>query len=337
MNITRRNVLKGAAAAGGTLAMPSYLRAQSADTEISVQYSSPVLFKELKENIAREFMAKNPKIKVTLRAPEQSYEEILQRNLRDVITNNLPDVAFHGLNRQRTLEERNIPVDLKPFMDADPQTKELGFSPSLLSLGQVAGKQTGIGFSLSTPILYYNADLIKAAGGDPGQAAVHLGRRAEARRRRARSGQEPDRHVLRLDHHRQLVVAGARLLAWRIDAGSDRDQGRLHRRAGREVDAPAAPHGRRRENARHQARDHVPGHVRRPHGHLDAVDRAACALQPRDRRPLPPGLRALSAVGSERAAAGRRQRRDDVHQGRRRSRRPPGSSSSSPAVRPARP
>jgi multiple sugar transport system substrate-binding protein len=167
MTITRRYLLTGAAAAGGTLAMPSILRAQSADIEISVQYSAPVLFKELKENIAREFMAKNPKIKVTLRAPEQSYEDILQRNLRDVITNNLPDVAFHGLNRQRTLEERNIPVDLKPFMDTDPQTKELGFSPSLLSLGQVAGKQTGIGFALSTPILYYNADLIKAAGGDP--------------------------------------------------------------------------------------------------------------------------------------------------------------------------
>ena len=146
MNITRRNVLKGATAVSGTLAMPSYLRAQSADTEISVQYSAPALFKELKENIAREFMAKNPKIKVTLRAPEQSYEEILQRNLRDVITNNLPDVAFHGLNRQRTLEERSIPIDLKPFMDADPQTKELGFSPSLLSLGQVAGSRPASAF-----------------------------------------------------------------------------------------------------------------------------------------------------------------------------------------------
>jgi multiple sugar transport system substrate-binding protein len=167
MNITRRTVLKGTAAVSGTLAMPSYLRAQSAETELTVQYSIPVLFKELHENIAREFMAKNPKIKISLRAPELGYEEILQRNLRDVITNNLPDVAFHGLNRQRTLDERSIPVDLKTFMDADPQTRELGFSPSLLSLGQVAGKQTGIGFSLSTPILYYNADLIKAAGADP--------------------------------------------------------------------------------------------------------------------------------------------------------------------------
>lgn len=166
MKTTRRELLAGASALGGALAMPSYLRAQASGTEISVQYSSPVLFKELKENIVREFMAKNPAIKVTLRAPEAGYEEIMQRNLRDAVTRSLPDVAFHGLNRQRTLDERNIPVDLKPFMEADPQVKELGFSPTLLSLGQTGAKQTGIGFALSTPILYYNADLVKAAGGN---------------------------------------------------------------------------------------------------------------------------------------------------------------------------
>lgn len=147
--------------------MPSFLRAQSAATEITVQFSIPVLFKTLMENIAREFEAKHPAIKVTYRAPENGYEEIMQRNLRDAVTGSLPDVAFHGLNRQRTLDERGIPVDLKPFLDADPQAKELGFSPNLLSLGQANGKQTGIGFALSTPILYYNAELVKAAGGDP--------------------------------------------------------------------------------------------------------------------------------------------------------------------------
>ncbi|MGY8679466.1 extracellular solute-binding protein [Bradyrhizobium sp. UFLA05-153] len=83
------------------------------------------------------------------------------------MTNSLPDVAFQGLNRQRTLDERGIPVDLAPFLAADPETRDLGFSPTLLSLGQVGGKQTGIGFALSTPILYYNADLVRAAGGDP--------------------------------------------------------------------------------------------------------------------------------------------------------------------------
>jgi len=166
MHATRRQFLTVASAAAGTVAMPAFLRAQSAGTEISVQYSIPVLFKGLMENIARDFMAKHPAIKVTLLAPEQGYEEIMQRNLRDAVTNSLPDVAFHGLNRQRTLDERRIPVDLKPFMEADPETKDLGFSPSLLSLGQTGGKQTGIGFALSTPVLYYNVDLLKAAGGD---------------------------------------------------------------------------------------------------------------------------------------------------------------------------
>jgi len=95
------------------------------------------------ENIAHSFMAKHDAIKITLRAPEIGYEEIMQRNLRDAVTNTLPDVAFHGLNRQRTLLERNIPIDLRPLMDADPGTKQLGFSPILLSLGQVGDKQTG--------------------------------------------------------------------------------------------------------------------------------------------------------------------------------------------------
>lgn len=165
--LDRRTVLVGAGATAGIVSLPSYLRAQSAGTELSVQYSIPVLFKELMEQVVAAFMKKYPSIKITLRAPEQGYEEIMQRNLRDVVTNTLPDVAFHGLNRQRTLDERQVPVDLKPFMDGDARTKELGFSPSLLSLGQVGSKQTGIGFALSTPILYFNTDLVKKAGGDP--------------------------------------------------------------------------------------------------------------------------------------------------------------------------
>ncbi|QCI65871.1 ABC transporter substrate-binding protein [Phreatobacter stygius] len=169
MTTTRRSFMTTTAAIAGSVALPGYLRAQSATIELSCQYSTPVLFKDLIEKLAAEFQAKNPTIKITLRAPEVGYEEILQRNLRDVVTSTLPDIAFHGLNRQRTLEERGIPVNLKPFMDADPETASLGFSPTLLSLGQVGAKQTGIGFALSTPILYYNTELVTAAGGNPDQ------------------------------------------------------------------------------------------------------------------------------------------------------------------------
>lgn len=165
--MNRRQFTTAGIAAAGTLAMPAVVRGQSAPVELSVAYSIPVLFKDLMEALAREFMARNPSIRIVLRAPENGYEEIMQRNLRDAVTSTLPDVAFHGLNRQRTLAERNIPVDLKPFMAGDAQTAELGFSPSLLSLGQVGAAQTGIGFALSTPILYFNTQMVKEAGGDP--------------------------------------------------------------------------------------------------------------------------------------------------------------------------
>ena len=151
--ITRRSALRGTAGLLGAVALPAYAGAQSSPIELNVQYSIPVLFKELMETIGQTFMANNSGIKLNFRAPKNGYEEIMQRNLRDAVTNSLPDVAFHGLNRQRTLLERNIPIDLAPLLERDPQVKELGFFPALLSLGQVGNKQTGIGFALSTPIL----------------------------------------------------------------------------------------------------------------------------------------------------------------------------------------
>jgi multiple sugar transport system substrate-binding protein len=162
MTLARRSLF-----AAPALALPLYARAQSQAIELTAQYSIPELFRGLMENVGEAFTRQNPSIRITWRAAEQGYEEILQRHLRDAITRSLPDIAFHGLNRQRTLLEREIPVDLRPFMQADPETRSLGYSDTLLSLGQVGEQQTGIGFALSTPILYYNAELVRRAGGNP--------------------------------------------------------------------------------------------------------------------------------------------------------------------------
>ena len=87
--ITRRSaLLRGSAAPAGAVALPR-LRTRAVDrpSSFNVQYSIPVLFKELMENIGQTFMANNPGIKVNFRAPENGYEEIMQRNLRDAVTN----------------------------------------------------------------------------------------------------------------------------------------------------------------------------------------------------------------------------------------------------------
>jgi multiple sugar transport system substrate-binding protein len=159
----RRTLLAGGVAAASLAAAP--LRAQP-QTEITVLYSAPDLFKSLHEQIAAEFMKANPQYKITFLAPQPAYEEVAQATLRAAVTNTLPDVVYHGLNRQRVFYDRGLAQPLDALIAADPDFKSYGHAPGLLDIGRFGGKQLGIGFSLSTPIIYYNADLVSKAGGD---------------------------------------------------------------------------------------------------------------------------------------------------------------------------
>ena len=159
----RRTLLTGGAAAASLAATP--LRAQS-PTEITVLYSTPDLFKTLHEQIAAAFMKANPQYKITFLAPQPAYEEVAQATLRAAVTNTLPDVVYHGLNRQRVFYDRGLAQPLDALIAADPDFKSYGHAPGLLDIGRFGGKQFGIGFSLSTPIIYYNTDLVTKAGGD---------------------------------------------------------------------------------------------------------------------------------------------------------------------------
>jgi multiple sugar transport system substrate-binding protein len=150
--------------AAALLALPAPSAAQ---TEVVVHYGIPDLFKEVHEEIARQFMARRPDIKVRFLAPAQSYEDAAQQVLRGAITGQLPDVSYQGLNRQRIFVDRDLAVDLGQFIGREKDWDRLGYDGALMTLGQVKGRQYGMGFSLSTPIVYYNADLVRKAGGDP--------------------------------------------------------------------------------------------------------------------------------------------------------------------------
>ena len=136
-------------------------------TEIVVDYAYADLFKEVHETIARDFMAKFPQYKVTFRAATSDYDISAQQALRQAVTGQLPDVSYQGLIRQRVLVDRGIAVDLSPFIKAEKGWANMGYDPALLSLGQVKNQQAGIGFALSSPVIYYNADLLRKAGVEP--------------------------------------------------------------------------------------------------------------------------------------------------------------------------
>jgi multiple sugar transport system substrate-binding protein len=63
--------------------------------------------------------------------------------------------------------DRKLAVDLSPFVSNEKNWADRGYSPAMMSLGQFAGKQYGMAFAVSTPIVYFNTDLVAKAGGDP--------------------------------------------------------------------------------------------------------------------------------------------------------------------------
>jgi multiple sugar transport system substrate-binding protein len=138
---------------------------------LDVLYCYPS-FARFHEPLAAEFMKKNPHIKVQFRAPSASYDDGHQVILRSAVTNQLPDVYYAGYHllgeMARTLDRRNQIVDLAPFIKSEPANwASTNFAPRMMSLSQVDGKQFGLAFNASSPIMYFNTELVKRAGGDP--------------------------------------------------------------------------------------------------------------------------------------------------------------------------
>ncbi len=144
--------------------------AQSSVT-LDVLYCYPS-FARFHEPLAAEFMKSNPNIKIQFRAPSASYDDGHQVILRSAVTNQLPDVYYSGFHllgeMARTLEKRGQIVDLAPWLKGEQANfATTQFAPRMMSLSQVDGKQYGLAFNASSPIMYFNAELVRRAGGDP--------------------------------------------------------------------------------------------------------------------------------------------------------------------------
>lgn len=166
MPITRRSL--GAAALAGLAAGRAHAQAP---TTIDVLYCFPA-FARFHEPVAEVFMKARPDIKVAFRAPAPTYDDGHQAMLRAAVTNQLPDVFYTGFHLQaelvRTLLRRQQILDLGPLLDAEPAAwREANYAPKIIDLGRVDGRLYGMAFNASTPLMYFNTELVKQAGGDP--------------------------------------------------------------------------------------------------------------------------------------------------------------------------
>ncbi len=153
-------------AAVAVLAGVAGAHAQS-QTEVVLQYPYPELFTETHKKIAEEFAKVRPDIKVSMRAPYESYEDGTQRVLREAVTSQMPDVSFQGLNRIRVLVDKNIPAPLDGYIAAEKDFDKQGFHQAMFDIGTSSGKVYALPFAISLPIVYVNLDLAKKAGADP--------------------------------------------------------------------------------------------------------------------------------------------------------------------------
>lgn len=138
---------------------------------LEVFYSFPS-FAKFHEPVAAAFMKRHPDIKIVFRAPAPTYDDGHQTMMREAVTNQLPDVYFEGFHLMnelvRTLAKRRQIVDLGPMLAAEGKAfRKENYSEHILGLGRVDGKLYGLAFNASTPVMFYNAELVKKAGGDP--------------------------------------------------------------------------------------------------------------------------------------------------------------------------
>lgn len=162
---TRRTATRSLLALGPSALAAPAVRAQGT-TGITVHYAQPFIYKECYDAIAAEFARREPGIRVEF-VTTPNYEEGMQLILRQAATNQLPDLSYQGFNRLRLFAERGIAQDLMPLLRADGDPAADGYTPTLLALAHFGGFQSGLAFAASNPVCFYNADLVRRAGGNP--------------------------------------------------------------------------------------------------------------------------------------------------------------------------
>src|SRR5262245_15693672 len=153
--------------AGALMTLAVAPPAAAQQVEITLAHAYGKIFRPIHEQIIAEFNRLNPDVKVVLEAPQPDYEQLVQRTLAGIPQKNAPVLSFQGVNQVRQFVDGGHAFDLTALVSNDPRWKQEGYYPDMMALGEFAGRMMAIPFAISTPIMYYNADLFRKSGLDP--------------------------------------------------------------------------------------------------------------------------------------------------------------------------
>ncbi|UXN57524.1 extracellular solute-binding protein [Phyllobacterium zundukense] len=121
---------------------------------------------EIYTAVAKKFMEANPDISVAIETVAND-EEMIQALLRGKIVGDIPDVAFPGFQALGVFSENGLNTNLDDFIARDASFKSLAIQPKMIDLASYRGHVVGLPFGVSSPVFYFNADLVQKAGFDP--------------------------------------------------------------------------------------------------------------------------------------------------------------------------
>ncbi|MGZ9722726.1 ABC transporter substrate-binding protein [Rhizobium miluonense] len=148
------------------LTVPALFCHHASAEDLNVLYSNAYLLKKPMDEIVKGFEALHPGTQVKL-SDVKGYADMTQLMLRAAVTGGAPDVAFQGTSFLRLFADRNLAVPLDDFIKEESDWNTLGYSKFITEVGRANGKIYAIPFAVSIPTVYFNGDLLKAAGGDP--------------------------------------------------------------------------------------------------------------------------------------------------------------------------
>ena len=160
--------MSGLALGGTALGLASVVSPATAEDPITLTVSyNNSHYTEFLEEIARRFEAAHPGVDVQNMVPVSSEAEHMSRTLRLAVTDDLPDVSLNGYSQIAILQRRGIPVALDGFIADEADWASNGLPPASYDATRVGDGTYGLPVQNATPVLFYNVDLVRRAGGDP--------------------------------------------------------------------------------------------------------------------------------------------------------------------------
>lgn len=129
------------------------------------------------DELVAEFERKNPGIDIEP-SFTGNYDDIVAKLQAAIPAKRYPDAVIMEVTRYGVFADRGILQDLTPWIENDPIRNDL--YPFAIEVGQYKGSNYIIPFNSSTPVLYYNKELLQKAGVDPVTLNTWSGVRAAA-------------------------------------------------------------------------------------------------------------------------------------------------------------